>query len=220
MAVGTDVYGCIEIRDSNADEDWFEWEPWQRCMDLCPLYGESGDYPAFALLFGVRNDLGWEPLAARRGLPEDVSAAMRAEFEEARRLDAAVHSPTWVSWAELARADLAASPAGLRGVVLLREPAGEGGCARGGYVQRRYWVGERWGSADLVRRMGPGVGGRSPAELPFGEWSVGATRVAYRPFTLGDAVGPGTGWEHVFAVMAALAGRFGDDGVRLVVYFD
>ncbi|WP_146616366.1 hypothetical protein [Kitasatospora sp. SolWspMP-SS2h] len=187
---------------------------------LCPLYGEFGDYPVFAPLFGVRNDLGREPLAARRGLPGDASAAVRTEFEEARRLDAAVPSPTSVSWAELARADLAASPAGLRGVVLLREPTGEGGQVRGGYAQRRFWVGERWGSAVLVRRMGPGVGGWIPAELPFGERSVGATRVTYRPFTLGDAVGPGTGWEHVFAVMAALAGRFGDHGVRLVVYFD
>lgn len=209
--MGTDVYGCIEIRHPNADEDWFEWEPWQRCMDLYPLY-DGCDYAAFALLFGVRNHQGWEPLAGRRGLPVDVSAATRADFEEARRTDAAVHSPTWVSWAELARADLAASPTGLRGVVLLRD--------RAGYTESRFWIGEQWGSEELLRRMGPRVGGRSPAELPFGEWSVGTTRVTYRPFALGDAIGPGTGWEHVFAVMAALAGRFGDDGVRLVVYFD
>lgn len=35
-----------------------------------------------------------------------------------------------------------------------------------------------------------------------------------------DALGPGSEWEHVFAVLRALAGRFGGDGVRLVVYFD
>jgi hypothetical protein len=33
-------------------------------------------------------------------------------------------------------------------------------------------------------------------------------------------LGPGTHWPHVFAVMKALAGRFGDGGVRLVVAFD
>ncbi len=212
--MGTDIYGCIEIRDPNADEDWFEWEPWQRCMDLSPLYGER-DYAAFALLFGVRNYQGWEPLAGQRGLPADVSAAMRADFEGARRTDAATHSPTWVSWAELARADLAASPAGLRGVVLLRDRTG-----RGAYAESRFWIGEQWDSEELLRRMGPQVGGLSPADLPFGEWSVGTTQVTYSGFTLGNAIGPGTGWEHVFAVMAALAGRFGDDGVRLVVYFD
>ncbi|GAA1394604.1 hypothetical protein ACFQZ4_25090 [Catellatospora coxensis] len=34
-----------------------------------------------------------------------------------------------------------------------------------------------------------------------------------------EVIGPGSGWEHVFAVMKALAGRFGDEGVRLVVHF-
>ncbi|WP_285739612.1 hypothetical protein [Kitasatospora phosalacinea] len=210
--MSTDMYGCIEVRDPNADDDWFEWEPWQRCMDLYPLYGGGRDYDAFALLFGVRNHQGWEPLAGHRGLPADVSAAMRADFEEAARLDAATHSPTWVSWAELARIDLTASPAGLRGVVVLPGPHP--------HLESWFWVGEQWNSEELLQRMGPHVDGRSPAELPYGTWTVGTTQVTYRPFTLGDALGPGTGWEHVFAVMAALAGRFGDDGVRLVVYFD
>ncbi|MGW4806368.1 hypothetical protein [Kitasatospora sp. NPDC004272] len=38
--MGTDIHGCIEIRDPHADEDWFEWEPWQRCMDLHPQLSE------------------------------------------------------------------------------------------------------------------------------------------------------------------------------------
>ncbi|MGW7380605.1 hypothetical protein [Streptomyces sp. NPDC054794] len=42
----------------------------------------------------------------------------------------------------------------------------------------------------------------------------------YEPRTVGAVLGPGTDWPHVFAVMKALAGRFGDDGVRLVVAFD
>ncbi|MGW4814362.1 hypothetical protein ACWEPB_22325 [Kitasatospora cineracea] len=209
--MSTDIYGCIEIRDPAADEDWFEWEPWQRCMDLDPLCRDN-DYAAFALLFGVRNYRGWEPLAGHRGLPADASAATRAEYEELRHLEPAVHGLTWVSWAELARVDLTAVPAGLNGVVLVQEQGGSPG--------RWYWVGEEWGSEELLQRMGPRVGGRSPAELPFGAWTVGTTEVTYRRYTVGDAIGPGTDWEHVFAVMAALAGRFGADGVRLVVYFD
>ncbi|MFJ5234210.1 hypothetical protein ACIQBJ_30440 [Kitasatospora sp. NPDC088391] len=213
--MATDIYGCIEVRDPNSDEDWFEWEPWQRCMDLSPLFDGRHNYEALALLFGVRNYQQWEPLAGQRGLPVDVSAAVRADFEEAERMDAAVHSPTWVSWAELAQVDLTASPVGLRGVVVLRDPAGPYP-----HLERWFWIGEQWGSEELLQRMGPRVDGRSPAELPFGEWSVGTAEVSYRPFVLGDAIGPGTGWEHVFAVMAALAGRFGGAGVRLVVYFD
>ncbi|MER5602289.1 hypothetical protein [Streptomyces sp. NPDC002265] len=40
------------------------------------------------------------------------------------------------------------------------------------------------------------------------------------PPTAGSVLGAKTHWPHVFAVMKALAGRFGDDGVRLVVAFD
>ncbi|MGV9568604.1 hypothetical protein ACWDRX_02820 [Streptomyces nigra] len=43
---------------------------------------------------------------------------------------------------------------------------------------------------------------------------------AYEPLTAGTVLGPDSDWPHVFAVMRALAGRFGDDGVRLVVAFD
>ncbi|GHG54173.1 hypothetical protein [Streptomyces griseocarneus] len=149
--MSTDIYGCIEVRNPCADEDWYEWAPWHHAMDLYPLYSDQ-NYAAFACLFGVRNSAGWDPLAAGRGLPADVSPEMKEEFDKARGIDPAVHSPTWVTWAELDRLDMDAAPAGGRDVR--------------------------------------------------------------------DAVGPGTGWEHVFAVMRALAGRFGGDGVRLVAYFD
>jgi len=38
--------------------------------------------------------------------------------------------------------------------------------------------------------------------------------------TAGTVLGPETHWPHVFAVTKALADRFGDDCVRLVVAFD
>ncbi|TQF01217.1 hypothetical protein E6W39_01890 [Kitasatospora acidiphila] len=141
--MGTDIYGAIEVRHPCADQDWWEWPAWQRLMDLSPLYDDR-DYSAFAVLFGVRNSAGYSPVAAGRGLPADVSAELREEFERVQGIDSAVHGATWVSCAELDRADLT------------------------------------------------GI----------------------------DALGPGSGWEHVFAVLRALAGRFGGDGVRLVVYFD
>jgi hypothetical protein len=45
-------------------------------------------------------------------------------------------------------------------------------------------------------------------------------RCTYEPLTAGVVLGEGTHWPHVFSVMKALAGRFGEDGVRLVVAFD
>ncbi|MET7482575.1 hypothetical protein [Streptomyces sp. NPDC005538] len=52
------------------------------------------------------------------------------------------------------------------------------------------------------------------------EWTIDDLMCAYEPLTAGTVLGPETHWPHVFAVMKALAGRFGDDGVRLVVAFD
>jgi hypothetical protein len=52
------------------------------------------------------------------------------------------------------------------------------------------------------------------------EWTTGEVMCTYEPLTAGAVLGPETHWQHVFAVMKALADRFGDDGVRLVVAFD
>ena len=142
------MYGAIEVHNP-ADS-----APWTRAMDLYPLYANF-DYLPLGCLFGVRNWAGWEPIAAQRGLPADVSESIRAEFEAGARSDEAIGQETWVSWAELKTLD-----------------------------------------------MTEGV------------------RLESRTLTRLDALGPGTGWEHVFAVMQALAGRFGDDGVRIVAWFD
>ncbi|MFD7684295.1 hypothetical protein [Streptomyces sp. NPDC060187] len=52
------------------------------------------------------------------------------------------------------------------------------------------------------------------------EWTSDERAHPYEPVTVGAVLGDETHWPHVFNVMKALAGRFGDDGVRLVVAFD
>lgn len=51
-------------------------------------------------------------------------------------------------------------------------------------------------------------------------WEHDGSTYRYRPMTLRSYFGDGTPWGHVFAVMDALASRFGNDGVRLVAGFD
>jgi len=68
-------------------------------------------------------------------------------------------------------------------------------------------------------RFGQLPWGAAPGEA-YGVIEVEDAILAYTPISRADVLGPGSGWRHVFAVMQALAGRFGDDGVRLVVYFD
>ena len=204
----TDIYGFFEVRHPHADEDWYGRESWLCMMPLSPLY-DGGDYTAFGCLFGVRNWLGWEPVAAGRGLPAEVSSPVRADYDAAVRMDAAIHGATWVSWAELRDLDMSVLPAAC-GVLRVHEAPG---------LIRQFRVVDKW-PAEVVGKYGVPPVGTSPAEASPGRWEEAGVTFEYGPMTRQDVLGPGTGWEHVFAVMHALAQRFGDDGVRLVVWFD
>lgn len=203
-AVSTDIYGFIEVRDPLWDQDWFDWEPWSVACPLHPLLAEN-DYYAFACLFGVRNYAGWRPVAAARGLPMDASAQVRDDFAEFAH---DLHSPTWIAWSELDDLDMTVGPEGVIGRLTLTE----------GALQLSWNLRDSW-PPEVVDRFGPLPWGSTPGET-FGVVEADDVVLAYQPLTRAAVLGPGTGWEHVFAVMRALAGRFGADGVRLVVYFD
>ena len=202
----TDIHGAIEIRDP------FPFErdtPWTTAIDLYPLLEEGGPcgaYPAYAYVFGVRNQYGFSPIAEARGLPTDVSPELRTTLEPLTDF----HSISWVSWSELLDLD----HSGSFGHIV-------------GYLA--------WGSPDSSlewTRLVPSVprldelafaGIRPGPELELSvpsDWQHQGVNYRYRPMTLGTYFGEGTPWGHVFAVMRALAGRFGDDGVRLVAAFD
>ncbi len=210
--VPTDIYGFIEVRHPSADEDWYEGEPWLTSMSLYPLYTDS-DYAAFGCLFGVRDWLGWTPVSAGHGLPADVSEQVRADYEGCARSDAAVHGCTWVSWSQLRDLDMSARPAA-RGMLAVRS-----GPTSMPHTIRRYRIDDRWPD-EVVEQYGIPPLGVSPTVASAGRWQVAGATLEYGPVTRLHVLGPGTGWEHVFSVMRALAERFGDDGVRLVVWFD
>ncbi|KAB8184590.1 MULTISPECIES: hypothetical protein [Microbispora] len=207
--MGTDIYGFIEMRHPHADEDWYEGDAWSVSLPLYPLYGVN-DYASLGCLFGIRNRLDWAPVAAGRGLPADVSGPVRTHYENCARLDAAIHGSTWVSWAELRDLDMTVRPAA-RGVLDVH--------SEGGYSITRYRIDDRWPD-EVVERYGMPPLGTSPVGAPAGRWEISGQTLEYGPVTRLDVLGPGTGWEHVFAVMRALAQRFGPEGVRLVVWFD
>lgn len=199
----TDIFGGIEVRDPRP----FDGPPWIKAMDLDLLLdggGPVGAYPAFAYLFGVRNQYGFKPIAESRGLPTDVSAAMLDALEPTSDFV----SISWVAWSELMSLDLDG-------------PFGH-------VVGHLEWSD---GSALVRSRLVPAApttdelafAGPTAATLNLTEasdWEHDGFVYRYRPMTLGTYFGPTLPWGHVFAVMHALAGRFGDDGVRLVAAFD
>ncbi|MGW7404040.1 hypothetical protein ACWGI9_09910 [Streptomyces sp. NPDC054833] len=71
-------------------------------------------------------------------------------------------------------------------------------------------------SSGMRAKLGPWV---AAGDLYGASW-VSWAELASPHRRIGAVLGPETHWPHVFAVMKALAGRFGDDGVRLVVAFD
>ncbi len=221
--MGTDIYGVIEVREP-FNAVWPDQErPWLECMNsLYPVLRDG--YDGYGCLFGERNWAGWEPIAEGRGLPTDVSETVRKDYEYLARADRAVHGSTWISWLELRDLDMTVRlPA--RGILGFGDSPGDGI-----WVQCR--IDDQWPN-ELIAEYGlPPISG-APADTPYGTWwqdeagrhdgmlGKRKTMFQYKPaISRHDVLGPGTGWEHVFAVMRTLAHRFGDEGVRLVAWFD
>ncbi|MEU3786715.1 hypothetical protein [Streptomyces sp900129855] len=207
--MSTDIHGGIEFRHPGADTDYYDGEPWVAAMDLWPLHDQT-DYAAFGCLFGVRNYAGFHPLAPDRGLPVDLSSGMRSQLEPWVAAGS-LYGASWVSWAELASLDPATTPGHFIGLLTWHATSLPS-------TLHQQLVPDPWPSEVLAA-----VGAPPPdlnSTTGHVEWTTDEVMCRYEPLTAGAVLGPETHWPHVFAVMKALAGRFGDDGVRLVVAFD
>jgi hypothetical protein len=148
------------------------------------------NYNAFGCLFGVRNYSGFVPIAPERGLPSDPSRRVREQAERPN----SDYSHSWVTWAELKGVDWTESVVDAWVHQYRKSKTG-------------YYV-------EFGARMLDPPGSRQEGE----SWQEGdvlcrVERIARRQ-SLDDT------YEMVFEVMETLAKRFGDDQVRLVVWFD
>ncbi|MFD3498088.1 hypothetical protein ACFWWT_19765 [Streptomyces sp. NPDC058676] len=207
--MSTDIDGGIEFRHPGVGTDYYEGEAWICAMDLWPLYDET-DYASFGCLFGVRNYAGYRPLAAGRGLPDDVSNGLRERLQPSVA-DGHLSGATWVTWAEIAALDPASAPEHYVGRLTWSYEATPA-------TLHQQLVPAEW-SPEVIATVGP-----RPQELErsdyWGEWISGDLLCRYESLTAGSILGPRSHWPHVFAVMKAMADRFGEDAVRLVVAFD
>lgn len=205
--MGTDIHGLVECRwDRRLDEDDRRWNA---AIDLDHLY-HGRSYAAFGALFGIRDTASFRPLAPGRGLPSDASEEARSGYEGW----GAAHSASWITWAELSAADWDEVAADVDDCVHEYRRGTDGA-----------W--ELYGRNSDLTRFAEVSGLSSPHDLyragrtqPEGtEWHDGDRLFRIGRLTRRQAVGESE-WGAVWAVMRTLAGIHGDEGVRLVVWFD
>jgi hypothetical protein len=205
--VGTDIGGAIECRRVfGHPRQATGRRGWELAMSLGQLY-ETRSYDSFGCLFGVMNFAGFAPVAAGRGLPEDVA-------QETARLAAQwlYFAPTWVSWAEIAAVDW-------------DEPAVRPDARIHEYIRDEAGQWRLQGKAEqnpqFARLVGMSPEEAAAASWPDGsEWLDGAVLYRAETLTRRDAVRPDGAWRPVWSVMQVLAALHGPNNVRLVVWFD
>ncbi|MFF4852467.1 hypothetical protein [Streptomyces sp. NPDC001194] len=201
--MGTDMHGFIECRDEDDRR-------WNGAIDIAHLY-DGRSYAAFGALFGVRDATSFRPLAEYRGLPADVSPESLAGFASWSP-DAA--GASWITWAELAAADWDEAANEVDDCVHEFRRGPEGTWEMHG----RNTGLDRF--AELARPAAPEALYRAGRTYPDGtEWLDGDRLFRVGRLRRKDAVLDGE-WGAVWSVMRTLASRYGDEGVRLVVWFD
>ncbi|MFI8805312.1 hypothetical protein [Micromonospora chalcea] len=196
--VSTDIWGGVEIRPHGTGSPW-------ELTDIS-LREVSTIYDAFGLLFGVRNFAGFEPVAPGRGLPDDVSASLRARHFTERH-----HDPTWVSWAEVARIDWSAPSPRVDDRIHVYDLTAEGPRYRSKATRH----GRSW------REVAGEHADHRGSSYPEGtEWRSGNVMWRVERLSNSDALQRDPALRAVLEGMRELAERHGEDNVRLVVWFD
>jgi hypothetical protein len=211
--MGTDINGWVEIK-SLLSEDWLP-----AICNVTVLVERN--YDAFGCLFGVKNHAHFRPIAAERGLPEDLSPEVRQQSEKAAQLAAqgAFLSPSWVLWSELKAIDWEeeAEAADSR---LHRYRRNEEGQLV--YETKSVWnraFAEHTTTSELELQVSVMASLLDPPIYPQGqEWEIDG--VIYRAEKMRRREALDDGWRLLFRLMETLAGRYGDGRVRLVVWFD
>ena len=109
--MGTDIHMYMEVLEEVKGQPiWINADDWRVNRYRIKYPGDEGEegtftvkniyddrnYGVFAILAGMRNDDGWEPISGPRGLPSDISEHTRAIWEERGE-----HTPSWLTLREI-----------------------------------------------------------------------------------------------------------------------
>lgn len=208
--VGTAIHGFVECRTwelgrENGDTAWYS------AVSLSML-GMTRDCGACDCLFGVPESGRWRPVAPARGIPRDAAELTRNDFES---LGEAAFGATFLGWREAAAIDWD-EPALLAADIVQYRRRPDQGLE---LVHRSVW------DHGFAAVSGIDTAAVSPDRVPelFAEgteWTAGDTVFRVERARRREVVPPDGAWEAVWTVMRALARMHGDDGVRLVTWFE
>lgn len=185
--MGCDIHGFVEIRPyPKRNNDW---------TGLFAIdYILSRNYDLFGLLFDVRNYSHFVPVAARRGLPEDVS---EEASEECGSWGMAAHSKSYITYFEIKDIDWSLETDEIADWISVYEN------------EKLFSVFMDWSglSRDEFRRLHMG-------EIIEKDGKI------YKCEKTKYISAKDSNWNNLVAIMRILADKFGMENVRLVVWFD
>ena len=178
--------------------------PWDNNYDL-----RGRNYTWFAILAGIRNGLGIEPMDAARGLPIDVSPEIKRESDS---IDTDGHTHSWFTLQELMDYDW-------DGLVL----HDEGLVGKDGFMQYKtdgypnYWRSAEW--VDENNELC--ITNNQMGQICLGIYGLlEPNRKYYTKIAWDQSHRDAVGWQYLKGIFDKLASYGEPDEVRLVFWFD
>jgi len=157
------------------------------------------NYDMFGCLFGVRNYAGFRPIAPNRGIPEDASYRTKDDYDK-WGLDA--HSATWITWKEIKEIDWEEEAENEDARIHVYKVNEDGSME---FLLKFSWSSELTDEEYNILHK--------KKELRKGDKLYRIEKIKRKDALSRD-------WEILFELMEVLAKHYGDENVRLVVWFD
>ena len=187
--MGCDIHGWVEVK---------LLDTWYPVIDISLFVHRN--YDMFGCLFGVRNYCKFKPIAANRGIPDDVSELVKKEI---RSWDIDGHSHTWITYREIKNINWDEEGDEIDERVHQYKRLKDGSLK---YIGKCLWS-SRLDDPEIQKQL-----------REKGECEVDGIIYRYEKVKRKDALS--RDWEFLFKCMEYLAECYGEENVRLVVWFD
>jgi len=174
-----------------------EDEYWFAAINIRGILWEN--YDMFGCLFGVRNYAMFKPIAQKRGIPEDASFRTGEDYREGIT---DWHSASWITWKEIKEIDWEEESETEDSRIHVYEIKDDGSET---FLEKFSW------SSELTEEEYTTL---------LENKEVRKENKIYRMEKLKRKDAISSDWQLLFELMEVLAKVYGDEGVRLIVWFD